>query len=159
MKKRLLSFLALALTGLLSYAQDWQKPTLSYMTDEVPQQAYIYNIETGRFLTKGGAWGTHASVKEDVRSAFLYEMQEAGEGIYKLYCAAGGRTGYLGRETAEDAYTDFNNKSGWSTLWEFTSRQRPPSATVATVPNWLPNISPRQTASTPWPKCMPTTGR
>lgn len=137
MKKRLLSFLAVALTGLLSYAQDWQKPTLSYMTDEVPQQAYIYNIETGRFLTKGGAWGTHASVKEDVRSAFLYEMQEAGEGIYKLYCAAGGRTGYLGRETAEDAYTDFNNKSGWSTLWEFTTTEGGYHLrTAASCPTW-----------------------
>lgn len=118
MKKRLLSFFAFVLMALALNAQSWTEPALKLTTDVVPEKAYIYNVEQGKFLTKGGAWGTHASIKADVTSAFLYEIQDQGEGAYVLYCAAAANTGKLGRNSIEDVYTDF--KSGeWATTWEF----------------------------------------
>lgn len=118
MKKRLLSFFAFALMALALHAQSWVAPTLKLTTDAVPEKAYIYNVEQGKFLTKGGAWGTHASIKADVSAAFLYEIQDQGEGAYVLHCSAAANTGKLGRNGIEDVYTDY--KSGdWATTWEF----------------------------------------
>lgn len=119
MKKRLLSFFAFALTALMVNAQSWTKPEIKLTTDQVPEKAYIYNVESSKFLTKGGAWGNHASVKSDPAVAFLYEMQLQEEGVYKLYCAAADKQHYLGRESAEDVYTDYNNQASWGILWEF----------------------------------------
>lgn len=123
MRKRLLSIFSFALTAVAANAQSWSQPSLSLVTDAVPEKAYIYNVKQGKFLTKGGAWGNHACIKEDVSVAFLYEMQDQGEGVFKLYCASADKQHLLGRESAEDVYTDFNNQATWSTLWEFTSTE------------------------------------
>lgn len=120
MKKRLLSFFVFAFVGLMLQAASWTAPTIQLVTDQIPEKAYIYNVEQGKFLTKGGAWGNHACVKADVSGAFLYELQlqEDGES-YKLYCAAADKQHLLGRESAEDVYTDYNNQAAWGILWEF----------------------------------------
>lgn len=125
MKKKLFSFFSFALVALLAQAQSWEKPTLQYSTESVPEQAYIYNIEAGKFLTKGGAWGNHASVKSDASVAFLYDiqLQEGAENVYKLHCSAGANTGYTARQSAADVYTDYKSQADWSVLWEFNKTE------------------------------------
>ena len=120
MKKRLLTFFAFALTALMVNAQSWAKPEIKLTTDQVPEKAYIYNVESNMFLTKGGAWGNHASVKPDVSVAFLYEMQAQGEeNTYKLHCSAAANNGILGRQSIEDVYTDWKAQADWGLTWEF----------------------------------------
>lgn len=119
MKKILLSFFAFALSAVAAQAQSWTEPTLKLTTDAVPEKAYIYNVEQAKFLTKGGAWGNHASIKADVSTAFLYEMQDQGDGSYKLHCSAAANNGYLGRESVEDVYTDWKAQTTWGLQWSF----------------------------------------
>lgn len=122
MKKRLLSFFAFALTALMVNAQSWAKPEIKLTTDQVPEKAYIYNVEQKQFLSKGGAWGTHAAITPVVSNAFLYEMQDQGEGAYILYCSKAANTGRLGRNSVTEVYTDF--KSGdWATTWSFIKNE------------------------------------
>lgn len=124
MKKRLLSFFAFALTALMVNAQSWAKPEIKLTTDQVPEKAYIYNVESNKFLTKGGAWGNHASVKSDASVAFLYEMQAQGEeNTYKLHCSAAANNGMLGRQSIEDVYTDWKAQADWGLTWEFISTE------------------------------------
>lgn len=124
MRKRILSFFALAATALAVQAQSWTAPTLKLVTDQIPTVAYIYNVEQAKFLTKGGAWGNHASIKSDVSAAFLYEIQDQGDGSYKLHCSSAEKTGFLGRESEADVYTDYNNQAAWSNLWEFEATEK-----------------------------------
>lgn len=120
MKKRLLSLFSVAFTAVAANAQSWAEPTLTLTTDTVPEKAYIYNVEQGKFLTKGGAWGNHACIKSDVTSAFLYEMQlQDEENTYKLHCSAAANNGMLGRQSIEDVYTDWKAQADWGLTWEF----------------------------------------
>lgn len=121
MKKRLLSFFALAMMVLAVSAQSWTAPSIKLVTDQVPEKAYIYNVEQKMFLTKGGAWGNHASIKSDVSIAFLYEMQAQQEGGYKLHCSAGANNGMLGRQSVEDVYTDWKAQTDWGLIWDFVA--------------------------------------
>ena len=121
MKKRLLSFFALAMMVLAVSAQSWTTPSIKLVTDQVPEKAYIYNVEQKMFLTKGGAWGNHASIKSDVSVAFLYEMQAQQEGGYKLHCSAGANNGMLGRQSVEDVYTDWKAQTDWGLIWDFVA--------------------------------------
>jgi len=120
MKKRLLSFFAFALMGLMAQAASWTAPTLQYTVEQIPDKAYFYHVGQQMFLTKGTTWGTHAALTSDVSTAFLYEIErQETEGVYKLHCSSASKTGYLGRSTEADLYTDYNNQSGWSVLYEF----------------------------------------
>ncbi len=119
MKHRLLSLLVLLMVSFGSQAQSWEAPTLSLTTDEIPASAYFYHVGQKKFLTKGTTWGNHAALTADIASALLYEIQDQGEGVYKLHCAAAARTGYLGRSTESEIYTDYNNQAGWSAEFEF----------------------------------------
>ncbi len=121
MKKRLLSFFALALMVLAVSAQSWTAPSIKLVTDQVPEKAYIYNVEQKMFLTKGGAWGNHASIKPEVAVAFLYEMQAQQDGGYKLHCSAGANNGLLGRQSIEDVYTDWKAQADWGLIWDFVA--------------------------------------
>ena len=122
MKKSLLSLFALFLSFVGIQAQSWTAPVLQYSAESIPAKAYIYNVEQSKFLTKGGAWGTHASIKADVSAAFMYEIQDQGDGSYVLYCSAAANTGKLGRNSETDVYTDY--KSGdWGLTWEFVKSE------------------------------------
>lgn len=119
MRKTLLSCLALTMTALGAWAQSWTQPQLSYTTESIPSEAYLYNVGKGMFLTKGTTWGTHASLTSDATTALLYEMQDQGDGTYKLHCAAAANTGLLGRSTEIHIYTDYKNQADWGVLYEF----------------------------------------
>ncbi len=118
MKKNLLLFCTMMLSAVGAWAQSWVEPSLQYYNDAVPEKAAIYNVAQKQFLTKGGAWGTHAALG-DAGKAFVYDIEAQQEdGVYKLHCSAAANTGYLGRNSTKDVYTDY--KSGdWGLLWEF----------------------------------------
>lgn len=121
-----LPLFSLAFAAASVQAGSWVAPSLHYSTDAVPASGYIYNVEQQQFLTKGGAWGNHASIGPAER-AFLYEMQEQGNeedgtAIYKLHCAAAANTGYLGRNSETEVYTDY--KAGdWGLTWIFVKNE------------------------------------
>lgn len=118
MKKTLLLMCAIA-GSTAAWAQSWTQPTLQYSNDGIPEKAALYNVEQKQFLTKGGAWGNHAALGP-VENAFVYEFQaQQEEGVYKLYCPKADKQHLLGRESAKDVYTDFNNQAAWGIEWQF----------------------------------------
>lgn len=118
MRKITLS-LGLALMALGLQAQDWTAPALKVTTDAVPESGYLYHIGQEMFFTKGTTWGTHAALTKDANSALLYKFEVQQDGAYKLHCAQAASTGYLGRSTEADLYTDYNNQAAWGTLFDF----------------------------------------
>ncbi len=118
MRKFTLS-LGLAFMALGLQAQDWTAPTLKVTTEAVPDSGYLYHIGQEMFFTKGTTWGTHAALTKDANTALLYHFQQQQDGAYKLHCKQAAATGYLGRSTEADLYTDFNNQEGWGVTYSF----------------------------------------
>ncbi len=119
MRKLLLS-LALAFTATAMQAQSWTAPELNITTSAVPDSGYLYHIGQQMFFTKGTTWGTHAALTDDAGSALLYQFQTTSSGDYQLYSAGAANTGYLGRSTYADLYTDYNSQSAWDATVVFT---------------------------------------
>lgn len=139
MRKSLLSFCVLTLSSAGAWAQSWVAPTLQISNDAIPEKAAIYNVEQKQFLTKGGAWGNHASLGP-VENAFMYEIQaQQEEGVYKLYCNKAANNGLLGRESSKDVYTDWKAQTAWGTLWSFEKVEATGNyhiVTAASCPNF-----------------------
>ncbi len=104
--------MALALIATAMQAQSWTAPTLNISTSEVPDSGYLYHIGQQMFLTKGTTYGTHAALTDDASSALLYQFQPTETG-YQFYSKGATSTGYLGRSTYSQLYTDYNNQSAW----------------------------------------------
>ncbi len=119
MRKLLLS-MAMAFTATAMQAQSWTAPTLTLTTDAVPDSAYMYHVGQQMFFTKGTTWGTHAALTSDASSAMLYKFEEQSDGAYKLYSDAASNTGYLGRSTYSQLYTDYNSQTAWSIEFSIT---------------------------------------
>ena len=65
---------------------------------------YLYNLGTGRYLTKGEAWGTQAVV-EDTDNPMRFELKQTGkmpEGVYYLYSDDTGKDNHVFFRTSED---------------------------------------------------------
>ena len=69
---------------------------------------YLYNVGTGRFLTSGHWWGTHAALDDDGMPITL----SGSNGTYTLSTAAA----YAGKYLGDNAYMD----NGTAALWTFT---------------------------------------
>ncbi len=108
----------MAFVAVAANAQTWTAPTLKLTTDAVPDSAYLYHVGQDMFFTKGTTWGTHAALTKDATSALLYFYQPQEDGSYKLYCPKAANTGYLGRSTDIDLYTDYNNQA-WGLTYTF----------------------------------------
>ena len=72
-----------------------------------PGQYYLYNVGTGRFLTSGHNWGTHAALDDDGMIVTL-----AGGGGNYTVASSAYTNGYLGA----DAFMD----NGTAATWTFT---------------------------------------
>ncbi len=120
MKKKLLIVCALVLTSVCTRAQ-WPAPELPLTTDHIPSSALFYHVGQEMFITAGTTWGTRVSLTPDVAEAFLYEIQDQGDNVYQFYCASAKQTGYMGRETTVNIYTDTKtgNWSAWGVNWTF----------------------------------------
>ena len=143
MGKKLLTFFVFVLTVIGMKAQSWTAPTLSYSTDEIPQKAYFYHIGQNMFFTKGTTWGTHSALTKDASTALLYEIQNQGEGVYKLYSAGQPNTAYLGRaDNGADLYVDYKNQASWSIEFEFYKAETGfyRIRTAATSAQWGANL-------------------
>ncbi|MCR5179753.1 MAG: leucine-rich repeat protein [Bacteroidaceae bacterium] len=73
---------------------------------ETGKQYFIYNVGTGRYLTRGEAWGTQAIVAE-TDSPMRFEFKRYSsmpDGVYYLYSNdTGSDTGHITFRTASDA--------------------------------------------------------
>ncbi len=118
MRKFTLS-LGLAFMALSLQAQDWTAPTLKVTTEAVPDSGYLYHIGQEMFFTKGTTWGTHAALTKDANAALLYTFEQQQDGAYKLHSKQAAHTGYLGRSTEADLYTDLNTQTNWGTTFSF----------------------------------------
>lgn len=125
MKKTLLTFVTFALAIVGVKAQSWTAPELPLTTslDNMPAKTYFYHVGQKMFLTKGTTWGTHAALTADPAAAFLYDLEDQTGGAYKLHCSLAANTGYLGRNSNRDLYTDYRTGS-WGLLYEFAVNER-----------------------------------
>ncbi len=125
MKKGLLIVCALMLSSLGVKAQ-WSAPELPLVTDHVPDSALFYHVGQEMFIYAGTTWGTRVSLTDDPTEAFLYiiEPQEE-EGVYQFWCAAAAETGYMGRSTTVDIYTDTRtgHLEDWGINWSFQQQE------------------------------------
>lgn len=64
---------------------------------------YIYNEGTGRYLTKGEAWGTQAVVGDDPMRFVLKRIATMPEGVYYLYSDDTGKDGHILFRTMNDS--------------------------------------------------------
>lgn len=74
----------------------------------VDAEVYIYNVGTGKYITKGEGWGTQAIVGEQ---PMLYKVQHpAGldEGVYYLYSDETGKSGKIMKRVASDGKSGSN---------------------------------------------------
>ncbi len=113
--KKLLTVCALALASAGARAQ-WAAPELPLTTDRIPNSALFYHVGQQMFLCPGTTWGTHAALTDDATEAYLYEIQDEGDDVYKLYSAVKGD--WLGRQDATEVYVNTNSRT-WATTWEF----------------------------------------
>ncbi len=120
MKKTLLTVCALVLSSLGVRAQ-WSAPEIPITTDHIPNSALFYHVGQQMFIYAGTTWGTRVSLTDDPSEAFLYEIEDQGDNVYQLYCASAAQTGYMGRSTEIDIYTDTktSNWSAWGVNWTF----------------------------------------
>ncbi len=121
MKKSLLIVCALMLSTLGVKAQ-WSAPELPLVTDHVPDSALFYHVGQEMFIYAGTTWGTRVSLTDDPSEAFMYVIEpQEEEGVYQLYCEAAKETGYMGRSTTVDIYTDTKtgNLTAWGINWSF----------------------------------------
>ena len=121
--KRILIVHLLAFASIVAFAQSWTAPQLTY-TSEVKtyETVYLYNISQKQFLTKGGTWGTHASLG-DADVAFPYTIYENGT-YYALYSSSAAHTGYLFRASELSVYTDYNYNTGGIMYWQLTQTSK-----------------------------------
>lgn len=73
-----------------------------------PGSYYLYNLETGRFLTSGHWWGTHAALDDDGMLVTL----SGSNGVYTISTGVAFAGKYLG----DNAYMD----NGTAAQWTFT---------------------------------------
>ena len=74
--KKISTFLLALFTVSAVSAQSWTAPSYTVPTGTPPDNGttefYLYNVETGMFLTMGTTWGTHAALTDNVSSALRF---------------------------------------------------------------------------------------
>ena len=80
---------------------------------------YIQNVETGRYLAAGNAWGTHTVLTEDGLPVRLTQLVD---GSYTIYFLEGSRNQQLlFRADESGVYVDYNNNSNSCPYWTITA--------------------------------------
>ena len=83
MKNRFLFFIAIILTNVSSYAENWTKPTPAMSQLDFSGVAqYFYNVEYCGFLVGANEYGTRASVSRD--KGLSIAINSMGDGVYKM---------------------------------------------------------------------------
>ena len=85
----------------------YQQRTLAggnFVTIETNKAYYVYNVGTGRYLTRGEAWGTQAMVA-DTDEPMRFELRRSAampEGVYYLYSPDTGNNNHILFRTSSD---------------------------------------------------------
>lgn len=68
----------------------------------VDEPVYIYNVGTGKYFSKGEAWGTQAVVADAGQPCQIQHPDALGEGIYYIYFPNSGKSNfYVGRNLGD----------------------------------------------------------
>ena len=138
MKRKLLSFFALAFVAMGMSAQTWTKPTIGgvvtpyavsledHLTPEaelttsldVANAVYLYNVVGEGFLGGGNSWNTRASFKVTSGNNgdlpyFISDVTEEGseETVYKLFSPKAGNNHLLFRDDEVNCWVDLGNQN------------------------------------------------
>lgn len=108
--KQFFRFFAVLFMTVFASASSWAQtdPSSCAMELTVDAEVYIYNVGTGKYITKGEGWGTQAIVGE---KPMLYKVQHpAGldEGVYYLYSDETGKSGKIMKRVASDGKSGSN---------------------------------------------------
>ena len=97
---------------LFSQAEQWKqfvnirerrvKPEFSFSPLAIDREVYLYNIGTGKFLSKGEAWGSQAIVNDEPMKFILRQDNTCGKDIYYIYSEETGRAGKYTFRTSTD---------------------------------------------------------
>lgn len=107
MKRKLLLAVFAALVGLFANAQTWTASEVG------AGYALLYNVGTGKYLTRGNGWNTQASIG-DFGAAMTFELQSVN-GKYRLRSQSQKGLEHLSGGTV---YTD--QSTGKNSTWTFT---------------------------------------
>lgn len=108
--KQFFRFFAVLFMTVFASASSWAQtdPSSCAMELTVDAEVYIYNVGTGKYITKGEAWGTQAIVGEQ---PMLYKVQHpAGldDGVYYLYSDETGKSNKIMKRVASDGNSGSN---------------------------------------------------
>ena len=138
MKRKLLSFFALAFVAMGMSAQTWTKPTIGGVVTpyavsledhlipeaelttslDVANAVYLYNVVGEGFLGGGNSWNTRASFKVTSGNNgdlpyFISDVTEEGseETVYKLFSPKAGNNHLLFRDDEVNCWVDLGNQN------------------------------------------------
>ncbi len=78
------------------------EPEATFVPLAAERRVFIYNVGTGRYLTKGEAWGTQAVVGNDAMQFILKHNASMPDGVYNIYSDETGNTRHLLFRTSTD---------------------------------------------------------
>lgn len=109
MKRKLFLVAVAAMVGLSLNAQSW--------TPQAPADGdfYLYNVGTGKFLSCGEDWGTHAVVGN---GALKFTLANNGSGAYTLYTTS--TFSYGNPNSAQLQSSGYVDQNVTATTWTFT---------------------------------------
>lgn len=109
MKRKLFLVAVAAMVGLSLNAQSW--------TPQAPANGdfYLYNVGTGKFLSCGEDWGTHAVVGN---GALKFTLENNGSGAYTLYTTS--TFSYGNPNSAQLQSSGYVDQNVTATTWTFT---------------------------------------
>ena len=109
MKRKLFLVAVAAMVGLSLNAQSW--------TPQAPADGdfYLYNVGTGKFLSCGEDWGTHAVVGN---GALKFTLANNGSGAYTLFTTS--TFSYGDPNSAQLQSSGYVDQSVTATTWTFT---------------------------------------
>jgi len=108
--KQFFRFFAVLFMTVFASASSWAQTDPSSCAIEltVDAEVYIYNVGTGKYITKGEAWGTQAIVGEQ---PMLYKVQHPtglDDGVYYLYSDETGKSSKIMKRVASDGKSGSN---------------------------------------------------
>ena len=88
------------------------------LVSDADARVYLYNVDTGKYLSAGHAWGTHAILDETGLPVRLTQDDETG--LWQIYFWDVSKSQQLLFDEGEEVYVDYNGQSGQSPWWSIT---------------------------------------
>ena len=88
------------------------------LVSDADARVYLYNVETGKYLNAGHAYGAHAILDETGLPVRLTKDSETG--LWQIYFWEGSKDQQLLFDEGEDTWVDYNGQSDYSPWWSIT---------------------------------------